>query len=376
MAKAHDLSGIRDVDDPFIEEPLRHLLRSLNSEAQLTESGAAAMERRILHTLSERLRMFRDLMRHPEIGEQEIRRPLILTGGGRTGSTKLHKLLAASGDFKFMTFWQAYALSLRKGERSESPEERIREAEEFIKWFDERAPRARMIHPYDAYEPEEETHIYEKSVFGPMFCAFAFLPSFLEWYAKQDVRAEILFFRRALQYLQWQFYDGDTRPWILKYPPYQGFEPLLREAFPDATLVATHRDPVASLTSSCSLVAAYYEAYSRAPKNSLIGPLQLAGLAIQHQKLIEGRRENAKLNVLDVGYTELVRAPESVIERVYRHSSMNLGSSGRDAMRRSDQKHRQHQHGVHKHTLEEFSLTRPSVEQRFRPYVQEFSRYF
>jgi hypothetical protein len=71
------------------------LLLSFNTEAELNKSGAEGMEALIRRVLRNRLRMQRDLRNHPEISEQKIERPLILTGAGRTGSTKLHKMLWA-----------------------------------------------------------------------------------------------------------------------------------------------------------------------------------------------------------------------------------------------------------------------------------------
>lgn len=376
IEKAKDIANIHEVNDLDIEEPLQHLLNSLNSEAQLSESGAPAMERRILHTLISRLRMLRDFKQHPEIHDQKIEQPLILTGGGRTGSTKLHQLIAASGDFKFMTFWQAHTLSLQTGDRNEDPKERISLSQNFIEWFNSQSPRARLIHPYDNLEPEEETHLYEKCKFGHMILAFAYMPGFAAWYINQDFRKEAIFLKDALKYLQWQFYDGDPRPWILKYPPYQNFEPVLREVFPDATMVATHRNPIDSLTSSCSLASAYFEAYSNIPKQHLIGPMQLEGLTNQYQRLIEGRRNNRKLNVLDVGYTELLQTPADVIEKIYAHAKIKLNDQARLAMSQWSNKNRQHKHGVHKYTLESFSLNREIVEKKFSPYIEMFNKYF
>ena len=202
MAEARRITGI-DIVDSEIVEALTVLLPSLNSEAQLSEEGACTMEQRLLRILCNRLRMFRDYEHHPEINDQKIVRPLILTGGGRTGSTKLHLLLASSGDFKYIPFWQDYTLSLRSGDRSESPAARIRDTEEFVRWFDARAPKARMIHAFDPMEPEEETHIYEQAAFGFYLFAFAFIPSFMQWFATQDFRQHLVFFERALKYLQW-----------------------------------------------------------------------------------------------------------------------------------------------------------------------------
>jgi hypothetical protein len=133
MRSAREQCGLDEVIDTAIEEPLARLLQSLNDEAQLTEAGAAAMERHILRVLRNRLRMQRDFRRHPEINEQLIVRPLILTGGPRSGSTKLHKMLAASGDFIVLPCWQGISPALHTGERTEDPAARIHEADDRVR---------------------------------------------------------------------------------------------------------------------------------------------------------------------------------------------------------------------------------------------------
>ncbi len=376
LAKARAITGINDVADPEIEEPLRRLLNSLNNEAQLNVAGVMAMEKRILRTLTNRLRMFRDYRDHPEIDDQEIVRPLMLTGGGRTGSTKLHQLIAASGDFKYMTFWQAFYPSLRSGDRAESPDARIRDAEEFVQWFNERAPRAVLTHPYETLETEEETHLYEMGTFGFLIFSAVFVPSFIQWYGALDFRPQVEFFKKTLKYLQWQFHDGDTRPWVLKYPGYQGFEPILRQVFPDAVFATTYRDPLSTLTSGCSLFSAYYEACSDASFDHFIGLAMMEGQAARLQIQMNTRRDHPDMDILDISYADLLKSTDDVIKRIYAHAGMNLGEQARNAMLAWEQKNAQHKHGVHKYTLEQFGLTPEIAQGKYSDYIEQFGHLF
>ena len=225
--------------------------RLAHSAAQLNDVGAQAMERHLLLVLCNRLRMLRDFRAHPEINDQQIVRPLIISGGARTGSTKLQKMLVASGDFHWLPCWQGASLSLYTGDRGEDPAPRIREAEEHIRWFNEHAPNAKLIHEFSTFEPEEENLILALRLFGPYMQAFVCVPNFIQWYVMQhDLRDDFKFLKQGLQYLQWQFHDGKPRPWVLKNPLYPGLEPLLAEVFADASFVNTHREPVGMLSSS------------------------------------------------------------------------------------------------------------------------------
>ena len=63
--------------------------------APFDERGRKRNRRRVLQLLSSRLRVEDALRRHPEIREREIRRPMVLTGLPRSGTSALFSLLAA-----------------------------------------------------------------------------------------------------------------------------------------------------------------------------------------------------------------------------------------------------------------------------------------
>ena len=158
LAAACEQTGILDVDDSEIEERLSGALSALNSEARLSEEGAKGMQGFLIRILRNRLRWKRDLKNHPEINEQKIVRPLIMACGPRSGSTKMHKMVTAGGDFITLPCWQGMCPSLRSGNRIEDPTPRIREADDFVRWFNSRAPSAKMIHPLSTLEVGRRKH--------------------------------------------------------------------------------------------------------------------------------------------------------------------------------------------------------------------------
>ncbi len=132
MAQARRDTGI-DLADDEIAEALQRYIQSLNNEAQLNQRGAREQESIILLVLSNRLRMLRDLHAHPEITELNIAGPLVINGTARTGSTKLQKKLAASGDFQWLPCWQGLCPSLLGGDRKEVPARRIAIADHHVR---------------------------------------------------------------------------------------------------------------------------------------------------------------------------------------------------------------------------------------------------
>ena len=375
-AKAVTQTGISGIDDSEVDEALTVLLKSANEQAQMSEMGAAMFEERLLRLLRNRLRMKRDFRAHPEIDDQQIVRPLIISGMGRTGSTKMQKILAASGDFKFQPFWQGYSLSLITGDRNEDPAPRIKEADDQARWFNQHAPMAASIHEFSTFEPEEESLIYEHNINASYHQAFVFTPDYMMWWAAQDMRPQIAFIKQGLKYLQWQLYASDPRPWVLKCPMYPGSEPLLREAFPDASIVCTHRRPHDVLSSVASLLYYYHQAHSDADRKAVYGPMMFEGVAMGLENFMNQRDAHPDSRLIDVAYADVTKKCEQVIERVYALAGMTLNDKARQAMRQWEKDNGQHKLGVHKHTLEDWSLTDDMVNEKYKRYIDRFGKYF
>jgi hypothetical protein len=60
--------------------------------------------------------------------------------------------------------------------------------------------------------------------------------------------------KRVLQLLQWRR-GGSGKRWVLKCPQHLEQLPVLLRVFPDATIVFTHRDPVAVIQSTLTMQA-------------------------------------------------------------------------------------------------------------------------
>jgi Sulfotransferase family len=375
MAEARERTSINIVDSS-IEEALTRLLQALNTEAQLTSAGADAWEHRLLRLLCNRLRMQRDFEAHPEINDQQVVRPIILLGGARTGTTKLHKMLAASGDFLYLPFWQGHELSLRTGDRKENPAPRIKDSDHYIRWFNQSAPKAKFTHGYGLFEPEEEIIVHEHAISCGFVLTLAIVPTFLQWWITQDFRKEYEFIKQALKYLQWQFHDGDPRPWVLKCPIYLGFEPWLKEVFSDATLITTNRNVTTALSSTLSTIYNYHKAYSDADRREFIGQMMLEGRYAILEQHMNNRDSHPDLNILDIAYSEVTKNAEHAIERIYSHAGMSLSKSARQRLRNWEKDNQQHKVGVHEYSLEEYSLTEEIVNNKFKPYIECFRDRF
>ena len=69
-------------------EGLRALVDSINSEAELSAANEALVGIYLRRGLVSRLRMRRDVLRHPEILDEEIVAPVVISSLPRTGTTR------------------------------------------------------------------------------------------------------------------------------------------------------------------------------------------------------------------------------------------------------------------------------------------------
>src|SRR5262245_53899362 len=108
LDEASSTTRLSDFGDARFRPAFQRLVHSIARETVFSDAGARAAHERFLRLLVNRLRMQRDILKHPEILEQRMSPPVAIIGLPRTGSTKLHRVLAASGTFQEVLFWQGF----------------------------------------------------------------------------------------------------------------------------------------------------------------------------------------------------------------------------------------------------------------------------
>lgn len=366
MARSREIAGVDLIDEEAIE-PLTVLHRALCEQSQLDEEGARWQTKKLLRLLINRLRMKRDFQNHPEIADQQLKGPVVVMGMARSGTTKLQKALAASGDFNWLTFWQNYWWASVTGAPNEPVDERIAAADEFCRWHEERSPDAKYGHSFETMEPEEESHLSEGCLISPALIGYVEIPSYAAWLATKPFSVWFEFLRDALKYFQWQGLASPDKPWLLKAPIYNGLELEILKALPDARLVMAHRSPLKTIPSMCKYVTALRHAYSKVePDMSMI----LDGNFGAMDAHLANRRAHPELPLLDLRFEEITDAFPAAIEKIYAHAGLPLGDASRTRILRWNDDNRMHKLGEHKYSLEQFGLTEAFVREKMAGYFE------
>lgn len=355
-----------DIDDSAIMPALSRLVASYNTDGQPHEEGAAMLASRITRVLKNRLRMARDFAAHPEIDEQKIDRPIFICGMARTGSTKTQKLLASSGDFNFLTLWKAFNPSLISGERTEPPQARIDDTDDYFRWYDERSPESKCGHSFETHETEEESFILELCFTTPCWFGWSRIDSYLAWLPSVGMKDQFDILLKTLKYLQWQGLADPGKRWLLKSPLYSGLEPLLLDTFPDACLLMTHRNPVDTVPSGLRLLECFYKPFTVRHPDPDVYVEGVKGAAEAH---MDWRATQSDTRFLDIPFSQLVSAPERTLRAMYAYAGEPLSEASLKRMLDWNQSNPKNKYGKFDYTLEQFGLTKERIGADFAGYV-------
>ena len=162
LAAARDKTGLDDFGDEWFVEPLGVLVKSLNDEARLSSMGFQMTQRRLTALLVDRLRLRRLQRQHPEILDVGVQVAAEICGLPRTGSTLLHRLLAASPQLTSTASWEtSYPLPF-PGEGPDAAERKSR-ARKKMELFLELSPDFGDIHTVTWDEPEEDIILLDRT---------------------------------------------------------------------------------------------------------------------------------------------------------------------------------------------------------------------
>jgi hypothetical protein len=188
-------------------------------------------------------------------------------------------------------------------------------------------------------------------------------------YRARNQRPSYAYMRRVLQVLQWL--RGGTR-WVLKSPQHLEQFPALRDTFPDATFVVTHRDPV-SVTTSMITMLAYSSRLSRDHVDvEGIGRYWADRLELMLRRCAEDRDTLPAGQTIDVHFDAFMADDLAMVARVYELAAQPLNDAARSAMTRFMADHPRGKFGAIEYDLTEFGLDAAVLRRRMDFYTKRF----
>lgn len=309
------------------------LLSALENEAQLSLFGRVAVRYDTIRCIRNLMRMSQEEARDARIITTPIRRPLIVTGLPRSGTTFLHRLLDCDPRTRSPSVWQTMA----PYPPEHGADRRIQKAERDLRAFARFAPGFRDVHPLTARMPQECTEITAQIFQSLRFDTTYRIPSYLAWQDAQGHALAYRFHKRFLQHLQHQSGDDpDAVQWVLKCPDHVFALDAIRATYPDARIVFVHRDPLKVLPSVAKLTEILRQPFTRAQDKPEIGAQVTGrwhqGVEAMMQAAGEQGSRRQPSDICHIHYRDLTAAPLDTITGLYRHFEMELSPEAATAM--------------------------------------------
>jgi hypothetical protein len=369
------------LDDFGAEDFLRRLqllCDEWGSDEGLTNLGRLTLRSKLVAYARNRLLIQDLLRRHPEIHDEKIEQPLIVCGLPRSGTTHLLNLLAADSRFRSLPLWESYEPlpAPQDKPREDGIDPRYARCQKQWEMTQQVTPLLAAMHPMN---PE---HIHEElELMSPDFASYNFewltmSPRWRDDYYAHDQTPHYIYMKTVLKLLQWQDRQAGKlkQRWVLKCPQHLEQLPVLQAVFPDATFVITHRDPVAVIQSTITMLA-YGQRLNR-------HRVDIAGLAsywpdrIEHllRRCVETHHRLPEAKSIDVPFDVFMADDMGMVEKIYAKAGLELTPQARAEMQKFIDEHPRGKHGQMQYDLKgDFGIDPAQLRERFRFYFDAFT---
>ncbi len=364
VAAAVRTTGLTDMGGDAHEEGLRILVEDLASpEAGLTPLGNYFQRSEVKSALVGRLLTQLRFTEHPAYADVPIERPIFVMGLPRTGTTALHRLLHADPRHQGLEMWLTQYPQPRPPRETWESDPIFSAMQAAFSAHHIESPEFMGIHYMDATSVEECWRILRQTGKSLSYESLANVPRYSAWLAEQDWTDAYARHKQNLQMIGLN--DPDQR-WVLKNPSHLAALDALMSVYPDALIVYTHRDPVTSIASACSLSAETTVGHSTTFVGDTIGRTQLDMLARSYRAFWEARERYDAAQFVDVDYQAFVADPVGTTRGIYEAFSIEWTADVDAAVTAIDDESRQGgRRPKHRYDLADYGLTEDQVRAAF-----------
>lgn len=339
-----DETSCRPVEDVAdFRERLDRLCSSLNREALLNSLGHAMAYGQLKAAIRNRHALGALWCKEPGLPATEIAPPIIVVGQMRSGTTRVHRLLAADPRHAGTRFCDSLDPVPR------SPDTRpfkgaltLAIARRINPWID-------LHHPFGPTRADEEIGWLSAALSPCAFEAQWHIPSFVRFSEARNA-APIYREMGRVQRTDAARKGNAALTRVLKCPQYAEDLPALLAEFPDARLVVTRRETKPVLSSAISVISS-----QRASQSDNASLEEIECEWERKIALRDARMESALANftgpLAEVDFDDLDRDWEGQVAEIYRALDLGLTVEARAAMHREQRRAASSGHKHHREQI-------------------------
>jgi len=354
---ARKATGLQNFGTDFLDEPLDRLLYSIREEAGLHPIGNFITRQRMINLLCIRLRAEDLFRRYPAILEQPLLPAWVILGLQRTGTTKLHRLLAADDKNRVLLSWEAIN-PVPLGNHDGKPDKRIAIARTSERALRLMAPGFFAIHPVEHNAPEEDILLLDATFLSTTPEATMNVPSYSAWLEKTDQSPAYAYMVKLLKLLQWQ---RPGRRWILKSPHHLEFIDLIDRHFEEVHFLWTHRDVTACIPSFISMAAHSRVIFSDNADGNTIARHWIRKTGYMLKKGLNYRNANLHKNQFtDIIYNDLRDTSVDVLGKIYQLDG-GVTPELLSGFEKAERENPMRKYGIHDYDLNDFGVSKDDI---------------
>ena len=378
ISTAISRTGYSDLGEPDFMENMEVFIRAVNEGQGISEDRWQQCREYYIRLLMNRIWFAKDLKENPDILEEKLRPPVVILPQPRTGSTKLHRMLASGGSFQDVLWWHMHMMSRIPNEPEGGKIRRIQEAKDFEEWSLNASPNLANGHPLYALITEEEQLYHEMTFWSFRMALQSSTPPWHhQWLAENGAEQAYDFLYKQLQYTQWQHYPKGEKPFLLKSPTNVGQEHHLTRLFgSEMKVISTHRDPVNVVCSIGEVANHYREIFSdqamTKEQEHYYGQTMLLGFSQAAKANLAWRDAHPEIEVLDLSFNDINSNPQKVLTEVYQHIDIPLTDEVKANIISWEQDSSRNKFKKNNYSLERFGLTHEQVYEAYAPYIERF----
>ena len=333
-----------------------------------------------LMTFAHTLCFLLDYVFFPALWRQQVRTPVFIVGHARSGTTVMHRLMAADGErFSYFYYWEMFfpALTQRAIIRAMGWLDRTllsrRLQKRLENWDEKKFGPSRHIHNQGLWIPEEDQFV--------MNAAFVTQQWALDLPLMDEIdifHIERLSRKRKQRWMHHYkecvkrqlLHNGGNKIHLSKNPLMSGWVNAILETFPDAKIVVMVRDPIQCIPSTLRLVELSWkskkwheEQYTRALQ--ALTQISFDSFKLPAQVLAQYPHTPHYF----VDYRDLTAAPKKTVESIY--SALNMAMSDQYKAFLTAQEDKEKKHSSHfSYTIDDYSVTPARIESELEAFYQ------
>ena len=366
LAKSKGLTDFGPMD--FVER-LKVQIQSVAEDDNLHPLGALNVFNEWVLYAENRLRLIQFWHDHPNIDSEQIDRPVIIAGLPRSGTTHLVNLIAADQRFSAMQLWEARRPVGDKRYKHVADDPRYQQCEQDWNAMRSTLPLLASMHPMNPEHIHEEIELQCADFSSYILEWIAWVPRWRDYYLSTDQAPHYAFMKKGIQTLQ---HHREQKRWILKSPQHLEQLPALRQTFPDATIVVTHRDPVSVIASAATMFAYGGRMRCKRVDTHAIGNYWVDRVERLLHACVKDRDQGDNPSI-DVLFHEFMADQPTTLKNIYRTAGLPLSTQARAAHSNYTSHHARDKHGQVVYALkEDFGIDPDALRERFEFYYKRF----